>query len=130
MSNPGLVFALSPRWGSYGKSNLFLFVGKPIFYLWTNLFDFQFLVNRIYLEIPLFFLWEKTVLEGSWEVGEGDRKSKKIIFVFAPLLVCFFLSRLLMQINVLKDTVWHPFLRELEGILGGVIVNQMKTIVK
>ena len=109
MFNPGLVFALSPPWGSSGKSNLFLFVGKPIFYLWTNLFDFQFLVNRIYLEIPLFFLWEKTVLEGSWEVGEGDRKSKKIIFVFAPLLVCFFLSRLLMQINVLEDTVWHLF---------------------
>ena len=108
MSNPGLVFALSPPWGSCGKSNLFLFVGKPIFYLWTNLFDFQFLVNRIYLEIPLFFLWKRTVLEGSWEVGERDHKSRKIIFVFAPMFVCF-LSRLLTQINVLEDTGWHLF---------------------
>ena len=129
MSNPGLVFALSPRWGSYGKSNLFLFVGKPIFYLWTNLFDFQFLVNRIYLEIPFFFLWKRDVLEG---VGRLERDvinlRKSSLFLLLGLFV--FLSRLLTQINVLEDTGWHFYFRELEGILGGAIVNQMKTIAK
>ena len=108
MSNPGLVFALSPRWGSYGKSNLFLFVGKPIFYLWTNLFDFQFLVNRIYLEIPFFFLWKRDVLEG---VGRLERDvinlRKSSLFLLLGLFV--FLSRLLTQINVLEDTGWHFF---------------------
>ena len=108
MSNPGLVFALSPPWGSCGKSNLFLFVGKPIFYLWTNLFDFQFLVNRIYLEIPLFSCGKEPYKK---EVGRLEREiinlGKSSLFLLLCLFV--FLSRLFTQINVLEDTGWHLF---------------------